>query len=286
MNRSLHTLLLACSVLPLAFMVVSDPICAASPLQGTSTSSAFLQPPLRLKSATATKLTATPRPTPAGGKPAPGNWGAQATGFKRSLFTVSSDSTTVCSYSLLEAESSAVACGMISQHHYSCSPIDGMSRFTFTSARGSEREVYRGNFTSSMAASGDWAVSRWWGCTTNGTWNAGPTTDQSLACRQFGTARLCAWVSDPTPARASENEEIVYAQFFDKGIGQPGLMSTIWHFETEKRTCREQVTASGLGLQGCVLDIAHAKQGYTVSIDVTITYNGQPYTVNTSFTPR
>jgi hypothetical protein len=79
----------------------------------------------------------------------------------------------------------------------------------------------------------------------------------------------------------------VYGQLLDSGVGQDGLpMHTVWHFKTTTETCDSETGSDGAGLARCSLGIGDAEVGYTVTVDVTITYHGQMHTASTSFTPQ
>jgi len=161
-----------------------------------------------------------------------------------------------------------------------CSPIDANGHFSY--AFGDAK--YDGDFTSATTANGMWIVKRG-ACSANGTWSASATAGGPFNCNQVGTVEICAWVDDPTPYR--DMGVTVYGQLLDGGVGRNGLpMHTLWHFETTTAACDNQTGYDGAGLARCSLPIYKAKVGYTVTIDVTITYDGRMYTASTSFTPQ
>jgi hypothetical protein len=61
-------------------------------------------------------------------------------------------------------------------------------------------------------------------------------------------------------------------------------MQTTWNFKTTTSYC-DGVTDSD-GLASCTRTIGGATVGYTVTIDVAITWQGQTYVDQTSFIPQ
>ncbi len=65
-------------------------------------------------------------------------------------------------------------------------------------------------------------------------------------------------------------------------VGAP--MHTTWKFQTTTTSCDGVTDADGFA--SCTRAIGDATVGYTVTIDVTFTWQGQTYTDQTSFTPQ
>jgi len=61
-------------------------------------------------------------------------------------------------------------------------------------------------------------------------------------------------------------------------------MQTTWNFKTAKSSC-DSVTDTD-GRASCTRTISDATVGYTVTIDVAITWQEQTYTDQTGFTPH
>jgi hypothetical protein len=64
-------------------------------------------------------------------------------------------------------------------------------------------------------------------------------------------------------------------------------MSTTWHFQTGNQSCTGTAQTDANGTARCTVGYLGAAVGFTVKIDVSFTYNGQPYskTSATQFTP-
>jgi hypothetical protein len=210
-------------------------------------------------------------------KPTRGNWTGQS-----NAFTVSADNGYVCSFTMYWLDSPA--CGVLSSYSFPCTPIDAGGHFTYDAPFIIYDITYDGDFTSATTASGTWNV-QWGTCNSNGTWSASPATEGSFSCNNDGDVEICAWVNIPNPIEGES--VVVYGQLLDAGIGQDGLpMHTEWHFETTTETCDNETGADGAGLARCSAPTGQAQAGYTVIIDVTITYNSHIYTTSTWFTPR
>jgi len=104
----------------------------------------------------------------------------------------------------------------------------------------------------------------------------------NVVCNSIGAVQVCAWVSNPTPTR---NQDLtVYGRLLDDGTPRPGLpLHTVWHYKSTTPTCDATTGPDGEG--SCTRNIGAATTGYDVHVDVTISYNGQTYTVTTFFTP-
>ena len=61
-------------------------------------------------------------------------------------------------------------------------------------------------------------------------------------------------------------------------------MHTIWKFKTTKSSCGGVTNTDGLA--SCTHMISDATVGYTVTIDVAMTWQGQTYADQTGFTPQ
>jgi hypothetical protein len=69
------------------------------------------------------------------------------------------------------------------------------------------------------------------------------------------------------------------------GQGVAGVpMSTSWYYKTTTSYCSG--ITDGSGTASCSRDISRATKGYTVTIAVAFTYNGQVYSTSTGFTPQ
>ncbi len=70
--------------------------------------------------------------------------------------------------------------------------------------------------------------------------------------------------------------------------GQPvagATLDTVWNYKTTMSACSGGPSAAN-GMASCARDISRATSGYTVTIDVTMTYQGKQYRATTSFTPQ
>lgn len=97
-----------------------------------------------------------------------------------------------------------------------------------------------------------------------------------------------AWVSVPNPARRSP--ETVFGQLLIEGVGVPGAqMYCIVHYLSYDRRFPEDggfATTDNEGIASTTFSIGGATSGYTVLVDVYISYAGQTYHATTSFTPQ
>ena len=93
---------------------------------------------------------------------------------------------------------------------------------------------------------------------------------------------VSASVSNSSPSQYSN--VTVYGNFKNNGQPVSGVqMDTSWHYKTTTSACSG--TTGTDGTASCTRGISDATAGYTVSIGVTFTWNGQSYTTSTSFTP-
>jgi hypothetical protein len=107
-----------------------------------------------------------------------------------------------------------------------------------------------------------------------------PPSGANVVCEDFGSAQLCAWVSNGNPARFST--VTVYGRYFINGApvaGQP--MATTWHYATTTPTCNDGVTGPD-GIASCARSIGGATSGFQVNVVVEIGGNQ----VTTWFTPQ
>ena len=99
------------------------------------------------------------------------------------------------------------------------------------------------------------------------------------------TARLVASVSNASPTK---NTVVTVTATLTDGGGQ-GLagatMQTTWRYKTTTSSCAGGPSGAS-GTMTCGRSISQATAGYTVAIDVLVTYQGQTYRTTTSFTPR
>ncbi len=96
--------------------------------------------------------------------------------------------------------------------------------------------------------------------------------------------QVSATVSDTSP---TQNTRVtVTGRLTNNGQGVTGAtMATTWHYKTTAPGCTGGPSSAD-GTTSCTRDISTATKGYTVVIDVQITYQGQTFTTSTSFTPR
>ncbi len=92
-----------------------------------------------------------------------------------------------------------------------------------------------------------------------------------------------AWVDNPNP---SQNSTVtVFGKLTCNGAGVGNAqMRTTWHYKSTTSTC--DGTTGSDGVAACQRRIGRATVGYTVRIDVAITWNGKTYYTSTSFTPQ
>ena len=110
-----------------------------------------------------------------------------------------------------------------------------------------------------------------------------PTVVANLTCIQASNVHICAWVSNAAPGRNSD--VTVSGSLVAGGAVQPGLpMHSNWHYKSTTSSC-EGSTNDG-GVASCKRNIGSATLGFTVLVDVQISYGGQGYKATTSFTPR
>lgn len=78
----------------------------------------------------------------------------------------------------------------------------------------------------------------------------------------------------------------VTARLTRGGTGVGGAMlDTTWQYKTTASGCTGGPSGAD-GTMACTRDISRATKGYTVTINVVVTYQGQTYRANTGFTPR
>lgn len=95
--------------------------------------------------------------------------------------------------------------------------------------------------------------------------------------------KLSASVSNPTPSDGDNETLTVHVSNLS---GQPVAVpfTSVWGYSSKDSECDGTTNANGVG--SCLLGIGGAKKGFTVTIDVTVNYNGQSYNAETSFTTR
>ena len=171
-------------------------------------------------------------------------------------------------------------------------PISGVS-VTFAAPGGGASGTFAPNSTSSVSAitNGNGVAS-----TTNftanmvaGTYNliatltSGGALSAAFSLTNFnGPTTITAYVSNSQPAQNSA--ETVSGQLYVNGLPANGAtMDTTWHYKTTTSFCSG--TSGSAGIASCTKNVGHASLGFTVVINVVMTYNGQTYTASTSFTP-
>ena len=92
-----------------------------------------------------------------------------------------------------------------------------------------------------------------------------------------------AWVDDEQP---SQNQDVtVFGRLTCNEQPVAGApMQTTWNFKTTKSSCGDDTDTDGLA--SCTRTISDATVGYTVTIDVAITWQDQMYVDHTGFTPQ
>ncbi|HET8631807.1 MAG TPA: hypothetical protein VFL91_30655 [Thermomicrobiales bacterium] len=96
--------------------------------------------------------------------------------------------------------------------------------------------------------------------------------------------KVTASVSNANPV--SNSSVIVSATLTKDGQGVSGAtMATTWHYKTTTNSCSDGPSGDD-GVMRCALPIGQATSGYSVKIDILVTYQGQTFTATTSFTPQ
>ncbi len=113
---------------------------------------------------------------------------------------------------------------------------------------------------------------------------APPVPSPSPSPSPVANYQVSATVSDTSPTR--NTRVTVTGRLTNNGQGVAGAtMATTWHYKTTSPGCTGGPSGAD-GTMSCTRDISTASKGYTVVIDVQITYQGQTFTTSTSFTPR
>lgn len=98
----------------------------------------------------------------------------------------------------------------------------------------------------------------------------------------YGPTTITAYMSDPHPQK--NTNVAVYGKLMVNGFPANGAtMNTTWHYKTTTSNCSG--VAGPDGIASCVKNVGNVTIGFTVVVDVTMTYNGQNYYATTSFTP-
>jgi hypothetical protein len=96
-----------------------------------------------------------------------------------------------------------------------------------------------------------------------------------------GVANIC--MTNPTPNQRADNT--VYVRFLANGKPVSGVpMNAVWRYKSTAPTC-SGVTDND-GVASCTRNIGDATEGFEIKVQVSLNYNGQNYTAETSFTPR
>jgi hypothetical protein len=96
-----------------------------------------------------------------------------------------------------------------------------------------------------------------------------------------------AWVSVPNPSQRSPNT--VFGKLVSGSVGAAGAqMYAVAHYKSTNTRIPESGTVpTGTdGVASAVFNVGGASSGYTVVVDVYLTYQGQTYKTTTSFTPK
>ena len=88
------------------------------------------------------------------------------------------------------------------------------------------------------------------------------------------------------PAPTDNSRVTVTSRLTKGGAGVAGtLMSTTWHYKTTTSACGGGPSRAD-GAMSCTRDISRATKGFTVTIAVVVTYQGQTYRASTGLIPR
>ena len=96
--------------------------------------------------------------------------------------------------------------------------------------------------------------------------------------------RLIASVSDSAPADNSRVTVTARLMSNDQGVAGV-MMETAWHFKTSTESCSGGPSGAD-GAMSCTRTVSGAAKGYMVTINVTVSYQGQTFRTSTGFTPR
>ena len=101
---------------------------------------------------------------------------------------------------------------------------------------------------------------------------------------QPASYQVSAYLLDSDPPAGSS--AILIGKLTNNGQGVTGAwMTTTWRYRTTTTTCVGGPSQAD-GLMYCADKVAEDSRGFTVVVDVAITYEGQTFTTTTSFTPR
>lgn len=104
----------------------------------------------------------------------------------------------------------------------------------------------------------------------------------NIDCQVVGAVQVCASISNDSPARYTN--VTAYGRLIVNGAPVAGAsVHTTWHYRTTTPT--EDCVTGGNGIGHCTRNIGGAAPGYTVRVDVQVTYAGYPHTAQTWFTP-
>lgn len=104
----------------------------------------------------------------------------------------------------------------------------------------------------------------------------------NLDCRVEGVVQVCASISNGAPP--PRTNVTAYGRIIVNGAPLAGAnVHTTWHYRTTTPTADCLTGVDGIG--HCARNIGAATPGYTVRVDIQVTYAGHPHTAQTWFTP-
>ncbi len=106
-----------------------------------------------------------------------------------------------------------------------------------------------------------------------------PPPGANVSCSTSGSAQICAWVSNPAPAK-NATETVTGRLMIDNLPQAAQSMTATWYFKSSTSTCQGATGADGVA--SCIRQIGGATAGFQVNVDVSI----GDYTATTWFIPN